>query len=83
MYAWTASLILLHVRKNPVASNYNFATKKNVFFTGKDTALPFILTQQVRPEESSTPDFLADRQESLVGVLGKQCNLTKSNTTAA
>ncbi len=35
---WThrlANLVPLHIRKNPAASNYDFATKKNVYFKGK------------------------------------------------
>lgn len=45
--SWThrlANLVPLHIRKNPAASNYDFATK-NVYFKGKGTASPFILTQ--------------------------------------
>ncbi len=72
--AWThrlANLVPLHVRKNPAASNYDFATKKNVYFKGKGTASPFILTQEVRSEDTWTPSKLDDRQNRLVGVLKK------------
>ena len=72
--SWThrlANLVPLHVRKNPAASNYDFATKKNVYFKGKGTASPFILTQEVRSEDTWTPVMLADRQKRLVGVLKK------------
>ena len=70
--SWThrlANLVPLHVRKNPAASNYDFATKKNVYFKGKGTASPFILTQEVRSEDTWTPRFLVDRQKRLVSVL--------------
>jgi hypothetical protein len=70
--SWThrlANLVPLHVRKNPAASNYDFATKKNVYFKGKGTASPFILTQEVRSEDTWTPAMLHDRQKRLVDVL--------------
>jgi hypothetical protein len=75
---WThrlANLVPLHVRKNPAASNYDFATKKNVYFKGKGTASPFILTQEVRSEGEWTPEMLNDRQKRLVGVLEKHWEL--------
>ncbi|MXS86308.1 DUF262 domain-containing protein [Nitrosomonas sp. HPC101] len=81
--AWThrlANLVPLHVRKNPAASNYDFATKKNVYFKGKGTASPFILTQEVRSENTWTPAMLIDRQERLVGVLKKHWALEVSPT---
>lgn len=81
--AWThrlANLVPLHVRKNPAASNYDFATKKNVYFKGKGTASPFILTQEVRSENTWTPAMLIKRQERLVGVLKKHWALEVSPT---
>lgn len=83
---WThrlANLVPLHVRKNPAASNFDFATKKNVYFKGKGTASPFILTQEVRSEDSWTPAILVDRQKRLVGVLEKHWELTVSDQQAA
>jgi len=83
---WThrlANLVPLHVRKNPAASNYDFTTKKNVYFKGKGTASPFILTQEVRAENSWTPVLLTDRQNRLLGVLRKHWNLTTTNTATA
>lgn len=80
---WThrlANLVPLHVRKNPAASNYDFATKKNVYFKGKGTASPFILTQEVRSEDSWTPVMLDERQKRLVGVLEKHWELEESPT---
>lgn len=81
--SWThrlANLVPLHVRKNPAASNYDFATKKNVYFKGKGTASPFILTQEVRSEDTWTPVMLADRQKRLVGVFKKHWALEVSPT---
>lgn len=84
--SWThrlANLVPLHVRKNPAASNYDFATKKNVYFKGKGTASPFILTQEVRSEDSWMPSMLAVRQKRLVGVLEKHWELTVPDRQAA
>jgi len=83
--SWThrlANLVPLHVRKNPAASNYDFATKKNVYFKGKGTASPFILTQEVRSEETWTPAILDERQKHLVGVLESHWKLTISKFEA-
>jgi len=65
----------VHVRKNPAASNYDFAAKKNVYFKGKGTTSPFILTQEVRSEGAWTPAMLNDRQKRLVGVLERHWEL--------
>jgi hypothetical protein len=76
--AWThrlANLVPLHVRKNPAASNYDFATKKDVYFKGKGTASPFVLTQEVRSEKDWTPALLAERQKRLMSVLTEHWNL--------
>ena len=84
--SWThrlANLVPLHVRKNPAASNYDFGTKKNVYFKGKGTASPFILTQEVRSEDSWTPAMLIDRQKRLVGVLEKHWELEVPPTGSA
>ena len=75
----------LHIRKNPAASNYDFATKKDVYFRGKGTASPFVLTQEVRTEKEWTPAILAKRQQRLVGILKEHWNLaaTANISTAA
>ena len=70
--SWThrlANLVPLHIRKNPAASNFDFVKKKNVYFNGRGTASPFVLTQEVRAEDSWTPEILAYRQKRLVEVL--------------
>jgi hypothetical protein len=84
--AWThrlANLVPLDRNKNSSASNYDFAKKKNVYFKGKGTASPFVLTQEVRSEEKWTPAMLVDRQERLVGVLKKHWALEVSPTESA
>jgi len=75
---WThrlANLVPLHARKNPAASNYDFITKKDVYFKGKGTASPFVLTQEVRAEDAWMPERLIVRQERLVAVLGRHWEL--------
>lgn len=79
--SWThrlANLVPLHVRKNPAASNYDFATKRNVYFSGKGTSSPFILTNEVRGLSDWTPALLGKRQQRLVGVLSKHWSLDVS-----
>lgn len=69
---WTqrlANLVPLHIRKNPAASNFDFETKKNVYFAGNDgTASPFVLTQEVRSLPAWTPEVLEDRQQKLLDI---------------
>lgn len=82
---WThrlANLVPLHIRKNPAASNYDFATKKNVYFKGKGIASPFVLTQEARSEDEWTPAILATRQLRLIGVLKEHWNLAVTDEVA-
>ncbi len=81
--AWThrlANLVPLHVRKNPSASNLDFATKKNVYFIGRGTASPFVLTQEVRAEAKWTPGVLGERQQRLIEKLANHWDLTVTST---
>ena len=83
--AWThrlANLVPLDRNKNSSASNYDFAKKKNVYFKGKGTASPFVLTQEVRSENEWTPTLLAERQQRLMGVLKSHWNLAVTEGTA-
>ncbi|WP_368178530.1 DUF262 domain-containing protein [Aeromonas sp. R7-1] len=82
---WThrlANLVPLHIRKNPAASNYDFATKKNIYFKGKGIASPFVLTQEARSEDEWTPAILATRQLRLIGVLKEHWNLAVTDEVA-
>ena len=82
---WThrlANLVPLDRNKNSSASNYDFAKKKDVYFKGKGTASPFVLTQEVRSENVWKPMLLAKRQERLVGVLTDHWNLAVATDTA-
>lgn len=78
-----ANLVPLYVRKNPSASNFDFAIKKSVYFKGKGTASPFVLTQEVRSEKDWTPTLLAERQKRLVDVLDKHWNLAVADDKAS
>lgn len=76
--SWThrlANLVPLHVRKNPAASNFDFATKKDVYFKGKGTNCPIVLTQEVRDETEWTPRVLEKRQSKLLGKLADHWEL--------
>jgi len=84
--AWThrlANLVPLDRKKNLSASNYDFAKKKDVYFRGRGTASPFVLTQEVRSESEWTPALLAERQKRLVGVLQNHWDLAVATGTAA
>lgn len=81
--SWThrlGNLVPLHIRKNPAAGNYDFSTKKNVYFTGRGTSSPFILTNEVRSFDSWTPKLLEERQKRLVDVLIKHWRLEVTNS---
>lgn len=77
--AWTqklANLVPLHIRKNPAASNFDFDTKKNVYFAGSDgTASPFVLTQEVRSLPAWTPEVLENRQQKLLDIFSRHWSL--------
>ena len=51
-----------------------------MYFKGKGTASPFVLTQEVRSEDKWTPAMLIDRQSRLVGVLKKHWALEVPST---
>ena len=76
--SWThrlANLVPLHARKNPAASNYDFATKKEVYFFRKDMSSPFILTNELREQLHWIPSYLEIRQQRLVRMLSKHWDL--------
>ena len=64
-----ANLVLLTRRKNSQASNQDFHTKKNGYFTGAGGISPFVLTTQVLQEQQWTPDLLRTRQAALLATL--------------
>ncbi|WP_204138931.1 DUF262 domain-containing protein [Halomicronema sp. CCY15110] len=65
------NLVLLSRYKNSSASNYDFETKKQKYFGGKDGVSPFVITTQVLKETEWTPDVVERRQKDLIGCLTK------------
>ncbi len=69
---WThrlGNLLLLNHRKNAQARNFEFATKKDRYFRGRNGSAVFALTTQVLARDVWTPETLEARQNDLVGVL--------------
>lgn len=69
---WThklANLMLLTLRKNAQASNWDFETKKVRYFSDAGGVSPFVITTQVLGEMSWTPSILAARQKKLLDKL--------------
>ena len=61
--------MLLNRYKNSQAQNYDFATKKARYFTGKLGVVNFALTTQVVRTENWTPTTLQRRQRALLSEL--------------
>jgi Protein of unknown function DUF262/Protein of unknown function (DUF1524) len=69
---WThalANLVLLTRRKNSQAQNYDFKTKKTMYFQGPGGVSPFVLTTQVLASDEWSPAALEARQTALIGTL--------------
>ena len=69
---WThrlGNLVLLPRRKNSEARNWDFAKKKQLYFTSKKGVSTYALTSQVLKEDSWTPKVIARRQEEVLRVL--------------
>lgn len=61
-----ANLLLLPRRRNSAAQNYEFAKKKEKYFSDEDGTSPFAITTQVLKQSEWTPNVLEDRQRRLV-----------------
>lgn len=75
---WThrlGNLVLLNRAKNSEAQNYDFATKKARYFTGKAGVAPFALTIGVMQNEAWTTEVLDKRQQELVARLRDEWDL--------
>ena len=70
-----ANLVPLTFKKNLEALNYDFATKKSAYFSGKRGVSSYALTTQVLATPNWTPETVAKRQSELVGVLVKSWDL--------
>ena len=69
---WThklANLMLLTLRKNIQASNWDFVTKKERYFSDNGGVSPFAITTQVLREKAWTPAVLEARQKALLSKL--------------
>ena len=76
---WThrlGNLLLLNRRSNSRAQNYDFAVKKNKYFTSDQGVAVFALTTQVLKEPVWTPEVIADRQKYLVETLAREWDLS-------
>ena len=70
-----ANLLPLTKRHNSEAQNYDFALKKEKYFTGKAGTTSFALTTQVLSYNKWTPDVLKTRQEELIKTYRDNWNL--------
>lgn len=69
---WThklANLMLLTLRKNTQAGNWDFPTKKDRYFSESGGISPFVITTQVLSETAWTPAVLKNRQKALLAKL--------------
>jgi uncharacterized protein DUF262/uncharacterized protein DUF1524 len=65
------NLVLLSRRKNTQAQNYDFALKKQRYFTTGQSVSPFALTTQVLHYSAWTPGVIEQRQQALMNLLVK------------
>lgn len=75
---WThklANLVLLNTAKNSEAQRYDFAQKKQKYFTSANGVAIFALTTQVLGYDEWTPEVLADRQAKLLSTLADEWRL--------
>lgn len=57
------NLALLNGRQNSAAKNWDFAKKKNKYFTTKGGASPFLITNEVLKQSEWTPKVFSERQD--------------------
>jgi hypothetical protein len=70
------NLVLLTRRKNSQAQNYDFAVKKEKYFSTTGGVSPFALTTQVLQTPDWTVDRLQNRQSKLLGILSELWRLS-------
>jgi hypothetical protein len=63
------NLVLLSRGKNIKAANYDFADKKQKYFSTRGGISPFVLTTQVLSHQEWTPIVVERRQNQLIGTL--------------
>jgi hypothetical protein len=69
------NLVLLSRQKNQDANNYDFARKKEIYFSNRQGSSPFALTSQVISTSEWTPEVVQRRQHELVNKLANYWNL--------
>ncbi len=69
------NLVLLSRQKNRDANNYDFARKKEIYFSNRLGVSPFVVTSQVINTREWTPDVVQLRQHELVSKLASYWNL--------
>jgi uncharacterized protein with ParB-like and HNH nuclease domain len=69
------NLVLLTIKKNSRAKNFDFERKKSTYFQSKDGVSTFALTTQVIQENEWTPKVLERRQKFLLDLLIKEWEL--------
>ncbi len=72
------NLVLLSKQKNQDANNYDFTKKKEVYFSNRQGASPFVLTSQVLYAREWTPEVVQRRQRDLVTKLASYWNFSGS-----
>ena len=83
---WThklANLMLLTLRKNIQASNWDFTTKKDRYFSESGGISPFVITTQVLGEKTWTSEVLEARQKALLAKLFATWDIAPSTESAA
>lgn len=76
---WThrlANLLLLPIRKNRDAQNYDFGKKKNAYFSKDGKAAPFLITMDVLSHSTWTPAVLETRQKEALETLAVMWQLS-------
>jgi hypothetical protein len=69
------NLVLLSRQKNRDANNYDFARKKEIYFSNRLGVSPFAVTSQVINTREWTPEIVQRRQHELVSKLANYWNL--------
>ncbi|MBA2396026.1 MAG: DUF262 domain-containing protein [Ktedonobacteraceae bacterium] len=69
------NLVLLSRQKNRDANNYDFARKKEIYFSNRLGVSPFVVTSQVINTREWTPEIVQRRQQDLVSRLASHWNL--------
>jgi len=64
-----ANLVPLNQRRNSKAQNYDFQTKKRIYFAGKSKVSSYILTTKVLEETEWTEAVVEKRQRELLDVM--------------